>query len=34
MIYDETFEEKKLEEILEQYKEVLEDLKLVLIFLP
>ena len=34
MIYDETFEEKKLEEILEQYKEVLEDLKLVIRSLP
>lgn len=34
MIYDEAFEERKLEEILEQYKEVLEDLKLVIRSLP
>ena len=34
MIYDETFEERKLEEILKQYKEVLEDLKLVIRSLP
>lgn len=34
MIYDETFEKKKLEEILGQYKEVLEDLELVIRSLP
>ena len=34
MIYDEAFEKRKLEEILEQYKEVLENLKLVIRSLP
>ena len=34
MIYDEAFEKRKLDEILEQYKEVLEDLKLVIRSLP